>query len=308
MPGPDVVMQTKRKTAEKKSRISTGTFLWIGMTVLSLIPMIVFLVADHKDSRHTWVLVVSILMFLSSLISYNIKSMLNAKHSEDNVRQALDAEMRQFEIFSERDEDLRRFRHDYANHIRAISAMIEDGQADNVKSYVETLGVDLQNTAHDFYTGNYMLDVILAEKRSVANQDGNDILFEGSFPKNGISNSDICTIMANALDNAVEACREIDRRCEITVRSIVKEDEVAVSITNPTRGPVRIVAGSVATSKSDNRMHGYGLKSIKKTVEKYNGSMQLSAEHQTFALVFNLKMIQRSSATQQPAASQSADG
>lgn len=282
-------VHNKEKPAETLSHLNAFTFLWVCLTVVFFILTIIILRVEYRDSPYIGVLYVNVVLFVS-LVSYIIYSMLKAKQSEAYFRRALDAEIRQFEIIGEKDEDLRRFRHDYANHMRCIAAMIENGQADDVKAYVEKLGVNLQSTTRDFYTGNYMLDIILAEKRSLARRDGNDVLFEGSFPKSGIRSDDICTIMANALDNAVEACRGMQDRCEINVKSIAKEDEVAVSIINPVASKTRIIAGSVATSKSDTSRHGYGLKSIKKTVEKYDGYMHLSSEHQTFELFFNLKI------------------
>ena len=278
------------KPAEKLSHLDTLTFLWVCFTVIIFVLTIVVLDVKYGDTPNAWILFVNVLIF-STLIPYILHSMLEARESEAYFMRALDAEIRQFEIIGEKDEDLRRFRHDYANHMRAISAMLEDGKTDAVQAYVEKLGADLKTTARDFYTGNYMLDIILAEKRSAARQDGNDILFEGSFPKSGIGNDDVCTIMANALDNAVEACRNIDRQCEITVKSIVKEDRVAVSITNPTEGKIRITADGAATSKADKSRHGFGLKSIKKTVAKYDGSMHLRADQQMFELFFDLRFI-----------------
>lgn len=278
-----------RNPADTLSYLDAFTFMWVCLTVIFFVLTIVILDVNYGETRHSWIIIVDVLMF-TLLIPYIIHSMLKAKQSEAYFRRALDAEIRQFEIINQKDEDLRRFRHDYANHMRAISAMIENERANDVKAYVEKLGVDLQNTTRAFYTGNYMLDIILSEKQSVARQDGNDILFEGSFPKSGISNDDICTIMANALDNAIEACKDMKKSCEINVKSIVKEDQIAVSVTNPVESKAHIIAGSGVTSKPDKTRHGYGLKSIKKTVEKYDGYLHLSSDNQTFELFISLKI------------------
>lgn len=283
-----LVYYRKRKVSEKLSYLSNATFSWIGVTVVCFSLTFIELVTN-ADFSYPWLIPIDILLLIL-VFPYIVYSLLKAKQSENYFRKALDAEIRQFEIINEKDEDLRRFRHDYANHMRCICALIEDGQADDIKAYVEKIGVALQNTTRDFYSGNYMLDTILAEKRSAARQDGNDLLFEGSFPKSGIKNDDICTIMANALDNAVEACREIKERCEIVVKSIVKEDRVTVSVTNPVESKVHLIGNSVATSKPDKSRHGYGLKSIKKAVEKYDGNIHLSSDHRTFELIFSLKL------------------
>lgn len=283
-----VLVYNKRHSAEKLSYLNPLTFILVCVTIIAFVLTIVMFDVNYRDSEYSWIIIVDILMF-SSLIPYIIYSMLKAKQSEDYFRRALDTETRHFEIISEKDEDLRRFRHDYANHMRCILAMLEDEQTDELKQYVEKLGVDLQNTTRDFYTGNYILDIIMAEKKSIAGQDGNSIVFEGAFPKNGISNDDICTIMANALDNAIEACKNISESCDIKVKSVIKENRVAVSITNPVQNKTYIIGNSVATTKIDKNLHGFGLKSIKKTVEKYDGLMHLSSDNKIFELSFSLK-------------------
>ena len=283
-----IAFHNKNNPAEKLSYLNTFTYIWVFVTVICFALTFLKLIED-ENFPVPWLVALDILL-LVSFVPYIVNSMLKAKQSEAYFRRALDAEIRQFEIIGEKEEDLRRFRHDYANHMRCIAAMIDDGQADGVKAYVEKLGVDLQNTTRDYYTGNYMLDIILAEKRSAAKRDGNDVLFEGSFPKSGIKNDDICTIMANALDNAIEACSGTQEHCVINIKSILKEDQVVVSITNPVENKVHVIGGSIATSKADKSRHGYGLRSIKKTVAKYDGYIHLSSDHQTFELLFSLKL------------------
>ena len=283
-----ITVYNKSNLSEKLTYLDSATFIWVCATVIVFILTIAVLKVDYKDSKYSWIIIVNILMF-SSLIPYIISSMLKAKEAEAYFRRALDTEIRHFEEINEKDADLRRFRHDYANHMICISAMIEDEQTDEVKQYVEKLGIDLQSTARDFYTGNYILDIIMSEKKTLAGRDGNTISFEGNFPKSGISNDDVCTIMANALDNAIEACRNSDKSCEIKVNSIFKDNQLSVSITNPVKDNLYIIGNSVATTKLDKAHHGFGIKSIKKAVAKYDGITQLSSDNKKFELFFTLK-------------------
>ena len=92
--------------------------------------------------------------------------------------------------------------------------------------------------------------------------------------------------MGNAIDNAVESVQKI---CDANRRfinvSIRKSRELLViNIENPYEGELRFKDGLPQTTKADKNFHGFGMKSIRMVVEKYNGFLSIAAEDGLFTL------------------------
>jgi sensor histidine kinase regulating citrate/malate metabolism len=97
-----------------------------------------------------------------------------------------------------------------------------------------------------------------------------------------ISAFDICTILSNALDNAIEACRGAEDGTDrnITVKCVLKNDTQVISISNPSRG----ADPQLKTTKEDKELHGFGLNNIRRTVEGMGGTMEITQNGSEFLL------------------------
>lgn len=139
-------------------------------------------------------------------------------------------------------------------------------------------------------TGNEILDVFLAEKKLLCGSSDTklDCLVDGKCLE-FMQPSDIYSLLGNALDNALEACRKLpDKGKRIIGLKISSALGMAVIHTeNFFEGDLEFMAELPVTTKQDKRFHGYGMKSMQKTVEKYGGSMSVNAE----SGVFNLNII-----------------
>ncbi len=204
--------------------------------------------------------------------------------------------LRQFNeqrIYSEKmlkgDENLRRFRHDYRNHMIVINALLEDGSTDRAREYISAMNADINGVLKKISTGNFVADAIINNKSVIAASDGNKIEFDGQFPEKGIADEDICTILSNALDNALEATNKIDGECIISVEAAVRNRNFLLSISNPVSEKVKIGKNNtVKTTKKNRSEHGIGTKNIKRVADKYKGNMLLSCENNVFCFEIRL--------------------
>lgn len=145
-----------------------------------------------------------------------------------------------------------------------------------------------------YHTGNVIIDALLDDKSENAEKAGATIAFEGSVPSSGISNADLCIIIANAVDNAVEACAadESPAEKEIRLNSVVRQGYLFFSITNPVCKPVTVKGkNSIATSKSDREHHGYGISNIVRTAEKYEGEVDITVQDSIFRLEVQVHLV-----------------
>ncbi|WP_349945610.1 ATP-binding protein [Lacrimispora sp. BS-2] len=136
-------------------------------------------------------------------------------------------------------------------------------------------------------TGNRILDILLWKKSNEANKLG--IELESDIEKvdlNFIDDMDICSIAGNILDNAIEACSEIDRNQipKISVRLSKINNFVIFKIENDCIGSIRKKQREnvFETTKAEKKMHGIGLNSITHAVEKYNGNCEFECMDNKF--------------------------
>ncbi|MBP0968022.1 MAG: ATP-binding protein, partial [Oscillospiraceae bacterium] len=121
------------------------------------------------------------------------------------------------------------------------------------------------------------------------------ITFSGYSPTVGITSADLCTVFANAIDNAIEACAkdESDTEKQIEIRSDFQQGFYQLRITNPVFEKVEIRHGNqIRTSKEDASLHGFGVANIVRTAQKYGGDAVMTAENGLFALEVSLWLKQ----------------
>lgn len=171
------------------------------------------------------------------------------------------------------DEDLRRLHHDLKNHLIVLQNMIEDNQ--NAGAYIQKLMQGMVNYEMLVETGNKILNGLLSEKIQLAAKDQIDVnaCFDfrtGAF----IDDLDICAIFGNAMDNAIEASRQVkdaEKRC-ILVKCSASTENLVISFMNYYEGDLNSDGRRLLTTKTGH-MHGIGLSSILRSVEKYGGTM-----------------------------------
>lgn len=212
-------------------------------------------------------------------------ALLSHRKKEDEHIHAL--ELMRYEEMTENARNMSEFRHDYKNNLHALESFISSGRTEEAGEYIASLTDSLEKTKSRFQTGNFLADAILSDKAAGAEDAGVNIVFDGAFPADGIENRDLCEILSNALDNAVEASR-VCAPCEISVTSAVKEKGLMLTVSNPTDKPVIIKNNTVKTSKSDKRNHGFGISNIRRTAKKYNGYADISCVDRLFTIEIGL--------------------
>ena len=239
----------------------------------------------------------SLTMFSSLLIvgciAYLVIKYLTASQKKRATEKQLELELNHYSNMVEKNRDMRVFRHDFKNNLISVRALIGGGQYNEAEKYIDELYGRLDATKNAFSTGNHLADAILAEKNSAAVLQKTEIDFDGIIPSDGIDNIDLCTILANALDNALEASKPIENAI-INVRAAVNSAVFMLTVSNPTLQPVEIKNNRVKTTKADSVNHGLGIGSIKNAAKKYNGEVNLKYEDGHFTV--EVMMIMRKGA------------
>ena len=177
---------------------------------------------------------------------------------------------------------MRGWRHDYHNHIQSLKAYRSLGQNTEIDDYLNKLDDDLTNVDTVFKTGNVMVDAILNSKISLALNKKIEVNAKAIVPKAlPVSEIDLCVIIGNLLDNAMEACLKLDEKDRIIrVYIDVFNEYLYISVTNSMGDKIDKSAGYIS-SKGEN--HGFGLVRIDKIAEKYGGHINRQNENGIFA-------------------------
>lgn len=205
--------------------------------------------------------------------------------------------LRTLKMREENDEAIRRLRHDMKNHMLAIQSMIQDGQLHQASEYIDRfLGRD---TLHELrvQTGRPVLDALLSEKLGTAVKQGIAVSVVMDFHAGEfIGDFELCMLMGNALDNAVEACLAMPPNNSrfIEVKGGLCANMLTVRITNSCIERVLLPGGRQRTTKDNPLEHGYGLGIIKMTLQDFGGIMQIQTDIPgRFCLVMSIPVPER---------------
>ena len=189
-------------------------------------------------------------------------------------------------LIIEKDRDIRKFRHDVRAHMWATSEYMEQGEYKQAKRYLDRIYKEYTDTQLTQYTGVVAVDAIVSEKYREMSEKNISMKWEGDkgILPDKFDIYDICTIIANILNNAIEACETLNEEDRIIkMKWVIKEDNIYIAQENKCDKTLEFDGhGNPVTSKEDKMNHGYGVKNIRTVVEKYTGEMNCTLEDERF--------------------------
>ena len=181
--------------------------------------------------------------------------------------------------------EMRGWKHDYHNHIQVMKAYLELRRYSDMEKYLDELDSDLREIDKIIKTGNLMVDSILNSKLSLAKNEAINVNAKATVPKDiGVADIDLCIIIGNLMDNAMESTLKLEEEKERFIRVYIREmkGQLYISITNSFGGEVKRSGLEYLTTKLG-KDHGFGLKRVDSIVEKYDGFLNRQKEDGVFA-------------------------
>ena len=179
---------------------------------------------------------------------------------------------------------MRGVKHDLKHHIQTMKAHLIMNQYKELEEYLNELDEDLDIVDTVIKTGNIRIDAVLNSKLAVARARGININAKAIVPAElEINEVDICVIIGNLLDNAIEACekeKEKDKQFIRVYIDILKQ-QLYIYISNSMANDIQKSGGRYITTK--NGSHGFGLLRIDRVVKKYGGYLNRQHEEGVFA-------------------------
>ena len=187
-------------------------------------------------------------------------------------------------------DQMRGWRHDYHNHIQAMKALLALGKEAEHIEYLNKLDDDLSKVDTMLKTGNVVLDAILNSKLTLAAVKNISVNAKAIVPEEiGISEIDLCVIIGNLLDNAMEACERGAENKFIRCYIGKHKEMLYISVSNSMSGDVKKTGKKYFSSKQS-PMHGFGLARIDRIVAKHGGYVNRQHEEGVFATEITLPL------------------
>lgn len=179
---------------------------------------------------------------------------------------------------------MRGWRHDYHNHVQAMLVLCDQNNLSELKNYLINLNDDLTTVDTSIKTGNVMIDAILNSKMSLIKAHSIPVSAKAAAPhETDLSDIDLCVILGNLLDNAMEACVEQGAAEERFIRIYmgVMKRQLYISVQNTFSGGKKRTERLVSTKAEPG--HGYGLARIDAIVKRNGGYINRQNEDGIFA-------------------------
>lgn len=173
---------------------------------------------------------------------------------------------------------MRTWRHDYHNHIQVLSALLEQNDTEKARAYLLQIHETLVQVDTVLKTGNTMVDAILNSKISLMHAAQIDIDATAKVPPSlSVSDIDLCVIIGNLMDNAMEACEKLPAGSRfVRVYISVKGNHLYLSFTN-SAGKKQTKVGALFPSTKQS-LGGLGLARVDSLVERYGGYVTRASE------------------------------
>lgn len=219
----------------------------------------------------------TVISLIATIFAVTVKTKYEKEKREAELMEITNTMMKKnFAEMQNTHDTIRQQVHDFKNHIRTINGMLEkDTEA---KAYAEQLLSVSYKQARLCNSGNSVIDSIINCKITEAELQNTQFSYNVALTSElNIASIDICAVLANQIDNALEACRKISDEKErfVKVKIFQKESFVFFKVENSCKkNPFNSKRELVSTKSDPSGLHGYGIKNIIKTAKSYNGTVK----------------------------------
>ncbi len=244
-------------------------------------------VNNNSDYNPFLLLAAEICIMLNILVCFYMTVLMSKKQKQSEQLKLLSQQnvfrAQYADNIKKQYDDIHRIRHDMKQAYEVIITLLKGDKTDEVISFIQKNMKPLVSSEVIVDVGNDFVNAILNTKLSSAKQQGIKLLC--SVDKNALEfdEIDLCNLLGNMLDNAIEAClkcQEDARTIEITIKAL--ENQYFIEVANSVANNVLEMNKALKTTKSNAENHGYGISSIREIAKKYNGDVQFFQQGNIF--------------------------
>lgn len=290
-----IIIILVRCLRKKDSELLT-TKEWLRFAIVPIITLSIIaaflLEFDLAQKEHQeWAFLMSAigLVVMNIIIYFLLNDILKreaALREERVFKERMEQEVKMYHSLSENYEKQRRFQHEYKNQMECISALVQKENYEELQKYLESLHLEFTELVNVIDVNHIMINSILNAKYQEMRKKGIALIPRitdcSQIP---ISDEDIVVILANLLNNAIEACADSEEKL-IKLKLTHDDTGVIISVINTyAKAPVMNGDKFQSTKVVDKEMHGIGISNVKDVVKKYGGATSIHVTDKEFQFV-----------------------
>ena len=173
----------------------------------------------------------------------------------------------------------KRMLHDYNNQVQCIRGLLQQKKYKEAENYAGKLTQTLLDGSEVVDVNNSVINVVLNQKYRLAKSKGITVSFQiNDLSGAWMEEQDMVILLANLLDNAIEACENRKDDPVIRLKLLRENSQILLSVQNPVESTQDMIHDQLSTSKADKANHGIGLKNVQMVLEKYDGMSRIHSE------------------------------
>ena len=263
--------------------------------LLTITSMLFFIMDKQQDDKY--VLIISFGLILGNfLVFYMIKDIVYREKRMQEILVGQERTKNQTAMYLQMNEDYKEQRtkiHEFKNHMSCMNGLLELKEYEKATEYVARINKTWINEINYILTNHAIVNSVLNQKFKYAKGKGIPIIVKiNDLEYLKMEDEDIVTLLANLLDNAIEAVDKIEgRENRIKFRMIYKDERLNICVRNPIADSICEIDGRMITTKKDKRIHGIGMRNIKNVVQKYKGEMIYNCSNNYFTITIIIDNI-----------------
>ena len=294
-----VAFNLKSHTDMKEDTV-VSCFQIVFISLISVISIFMAMVLTSAPLRNNNAFIaasLALLLFVNFIAIYlydGIKDRTEQIRTKELLHQQNNLYIKQYETIFQSQRSIRVLCHDMRNHMAAIQGLLLEGSKQEALDYIRESYNLLNVGSRSVDSGNVAIDSVINSKAQEAESLGIALDCRIKVPPElNIAPFDLSAILFNFLDNAIDAVKQLPNDTPHTIAVSLELDREAlyIHVQNPFNGDILCEGGRIKTRHQDAANHGYGLESVRKTVEKYNGVLDIRYRGSLFtvdALIFNV--------------------
>lgn len=268
-----LLMRVPKRTSTANGKIPVSFYFHPVCTLFALVAFWYISAHENLNSTDQILLSYTSIALMSATVILFITYQHNLEKDNELIRiksenRRLQTDKSYYDILEHQNQQLMIYAHDTKNHLAAIQNLSDDPQ---INDYIQKLSVQLKAYTNNFHCGNKILDVIISKYVTECELRGVSFTYDVK-PCNlsDMEDIDVVSILGNLLDNALTAA-EKSRKKYMSLATTWRNSYSVIIITNSSDDTPVSFNNILKTTKTDSDLHGFGLRSVKKTLKKYQG-------------------------------------
>jgi len=214
----------------------------------------------------------------------NVHEKTKQKYAADYSRDIINAGRDHYQRMNGQFDALRIMKHDYKFHLRTALDMLKSGNLEKSKEYLSGLHEQIENKELPNFCGNAVINSLVSDYAGKCKELNIEFNVSISIPQEfTVMNYEMCIVLGNLLENAVEACQALERNRQIKLVLKPKGEQLILMVRNTFDGRVVLDGEKFVSTKRDDS-GGIGLESVKAVVDRFGEMFRINYDNEFFSV------------------------